>query len=321
VVLVPVPWEATVSYGHGTSGGPEAIRAASEQVDLFDLETGRPYLAGIAMLVADPELRDASDRAARLVARVIEEQTPSAGPAPSVPSGISPRCAEVNELSRWAHDRVRATVDEWLRRDKLVGVVGGDHSTAFGSIAAHATQRPGVGVLQFDAHADLRVAYQGFELSHASVMHQVLAELPGVRKLVSVGVRDLCEQEHESIDRSRGRVTAYFGPELARRACEGEPFRRVAQEIAAQLPDEVYVSFDIDGLDPALCPHTGTPVPGGLSFEKASAILDAVVQSGRRIVGFDLCEVAPGPDGDEWDANVGARILYKLIGYALASRA
>jgi len=82
----------------------------------------------------------------------------------------------------------------------------------------------------------------------------------------------------------------------------------------------VYVSFDIDGLDPALCPNTGTPVPGGLTFDQAVAIIDAVVVSGRTIVGFDLNEVAPGAEGDEWDGNVGARLLYKLIGATLVSR-
>lgn len=317
VVLVPVPWEATVSYGRGTSLGPEAIRAASEQVDLFDLETGEPHRAGIAMLAADPEWLRAGRRAARLAA---EARDGAGSPGAHAAGERQARCAEVNELCRRLADGVRTTVTRWTERGKLVGVVGGDHSVALGSIAAQAERHPGVGVLQLDAHADLRVAYEGFELSHASVMHQVLDSLPSVGKLVSVGVRDLCAEEYERVRRSRGRINAFFGPALARRGFEGEPFVRIAQQIAAQLPDEVYVSFDIDALDPALCPHTGTPVPGGLTFQQASAILAAVVRSGRRIVGFDLCEVAPGPPGDEWDANVGARVLYKLIGYALASQ-
>jgi agmatinase len=103
---------------------------------------------------------------------------------------------------------------------------------------------------------------------------------------------------------------------------EGESWGRLVGRIVAELPRDVYISFDIDGLDPALCPHTGTPVPGGLSFAEVSALLRAVVTSGRQILGFDLSEVAPdGPGGSEWDANVGARVLYKLIGFALLSRA
>ena len=89
--------------------------------------------------------------------------------------------------------------------------------------------------------------------------------------------------------------------------------------IIESLPNWVYVSFDIDGLDPLLCPSTGTPVPGGLSFNEAAILLKRVVDSGVTIVGFDLNEVAPGPDGDEWDANVGARMLYKLCSWMLKS--
>lgn len=312
-VLVPVPWEATVSYGRGTSDGPAAIRAASVQVDLFDLESGEPHRAGIAMLSADPDIARANERAVRLVAAII-------GPDGEPREGAAEMCEQVNELSRWVDEQVRRRVERWAEGGRLVGVVGGDHSTALGSITAQAKRHPGMGLLQIDAHADLRVAYQGFERSHASVMHQVLATLPEVHKLVSVGVRDLCGEEHRQILAYGERVAPFFGPDLARRTFEGEPFAHVAAAIADELPADVYVSFDIDGLDPSLCPHTGTPVPGGLSFDQASAILAALVRSGRRIVGFDLCEVAPGPDRDEWDANVGARVLYKLVGHGLRSR-
>jgi len=148
----------------------------------------------------------------------------------------------------------------------------------------------------------------------------VLAEVSGVRKLVSVGLRDFCVEEQALIERSTGRVAAFYDVALASRVLDGEPFARVAQQIVGELPQDVYVSFDIDALEPSLCPHTGTPVPGGLSYHQATRLLRAVVASGRRIVGFDLCEVGPGPAGDEWDANVGARVLYQLIGWALRSR-
>lgn len=309
------PWEATASYGRGAGEAPEAIVKASDQVDLHDVELGDPYRVGIAMLPADAAIRRSSDEARELVAKVV-----AALDAGRAQPEVTRWCARVDELSRWTHDRIAAAVRHWLERDKLVGLVGGDHSTSFGSIAAHAQQHAGIGVLQVDAHADLREAYQGFTYSHASVMHQVLSELDGVSKLVCVGVRDLCEEERDLYLRPGGRARAFFDAHIARRTAGGEPFQRVAQQIAAELPEQVYVSFDIDGLDPSLCPHTGTPVPGGLSFHQAMAVLDAVVRSGRRIVGFDLCEVAPGPSGDEWDANVGARVLYKLIGYALRSR-
>jgi hypothetical protein len=107
---------------------------------------------------------------------------------------------------------------------------------------------------------------------------------------------------------------------LSRQRMDGVPSNRLVDRIVEKLPRNVYLSFDIDGLDPTLCPHTGTPVPGGLSFQEAVALVAGVARSGRRIVGLDLMEVAPGPEGDEWDGNVGARLLYKMIGYALKSQ-
>jgi agmatinase len=151
-------------------------------------------------------------------------------------------------------------------------------------------------------------------------MHNVATRLTDVARIVQVGIRDLSETEAATIRGSGGRIRTWFDPDLQRSLHEGRAFADVAKRIADDLPDLVYLSFDIDGLDPSLCPHTGTPVPGGLSFAQATHLCRAVVESGRRIVGFDLCEVAPGPRGDEWDGNVGARLLYKMIGWALRSR-
>ncbi|HUS63859.1 MAG TPA: arginase family protein, partial [Kofleriaceae bacterium] len=224
-----------------------------------------------------------------------------------------------NELGARLNDWLRREVDAWLDRGRLVGVVGGDHAAPLGAIQALARRHPGLGVLHVDAHADLRDAYEGFTWSHASIMFNVVREAD-VGRLVQVGIRDLCEAEADLIRGSGGRVVTHFDAELKARQYDGEAWGAQCARIVADLPRDVYVSFDIDGLDPTLCPHTGTPVPGGLQFAEAAALVAAVVKSGRRIVGFDLCEVAPGPDGDEWDANVGMRLLYKLIGWALASR-
>lgn len=117
------------------------------------------------------------------------------------------------------------------------------------------------------------------------------------------------------------RVTMFDGPGLSASKFAGESWHSLCERIVARLPQQVYVSFDIDGLAPQYCPHTGTPVPGGLTFDEAVYLLSRVAASGRRIVGFDLCEVAPAPSGeDEWDANVGARMLYKLCLFALSSK-
>lgn len=310
VVLVPVPFDATTSYRPGAVDGPRAILEASRQVDLYDAETGNPWQSGIAMLDEADEIR-AWNREAR----------PAAEAVMSSPGNTADALARVNDLCERVNRRLHGEVQRLLAAGKLVGTVGGDHGCVYGAISAHAERFPGLGILHVDAHADLRRAYDGFEWSHASIMENVCRREPGIARLVQVGVRDLCEEERDLADGSGGRIVTHYDADLARERFEGGTWSAQVARIIEPLPDEVYVSFDIDGLDPKLCPNTGTPVPGGLSFHQASYLLGALARSGRRIVGFDLVEVAPGPDGDEWDGNVGARILYKLIGWALVSRA
>ena len=313
VILLPVPFDATTSYGKGASKGPAAILEASKQVDLFDLETGRPYEAGLFMLDESQDVVRWNETGNALSSKVIE----AAGLVEGKPE-LEAALREVNAISGQVNDFVHGESKRLLDAGKIVGLVGGDHAVPFGCIRAHAERFPGLSVLHFDAHADLRPAYEGFEWSHASIMHNVLRKT-SIARLVQVGIRDLSEEEFAQIEGSGGRVVTFYDVDLKRAKRSGEPFDDVAMRVASTLGEQVYVSFDIDGLDPALCPHTGTPVPGGLAFDEACAVLEAVVRSGRRIVGFDLNEVAPG-EHDEWDANVGARLLYKLIGWTLVSQ-
>ncbi len=314
VVVVPVPFAATTSYGGGAERGPAAVLAASKQVDLFDIETGRAYEAGIAMLPIPEKILGWHAEARREAEKVI-----ALGGRVSGDPAAQRALGRVNELGAAVNEDSCATVRALLARGKLVALLGGDHSAPFGAIRAIAEAHPGLGILHIDAHADLREAYEGFTFSHASIMHNVAARIPEVARIVQVGIRDFSEEELDAIERSNGRIRTFFDAHLARRAADGEPWSKQVDRVVADLPTEVYVSFDIDGLDPTLCPHTGTPVPGGLSFHQATSLVAGVVRSGRTIVGVDLNEVVPGVDGDEWDGNVGARILYKMIGWMLAS--
>lgn len=290
LVVIPVPWDATTSYRSGTARGPEAVLASSGQVDLFDRETGRPWQRGLAMLPIDPDLKAWND-----AARDAREREDI--------DGVNRMC-----------DRMVARVEELCRaqreQGRIVAVLGGDHSVPFSAIGVLAREAP-LSVLHVDAHADLRQAYQGYRWSHASIMANVLDHHPGVERLVQVGIRDFGEREWVRTQEDP-RITTFFDG-------EGSADRWAAP--VAALGARVWVSFDIDGLEPALCPATGTPVPGGLRWTDATALLATLAASGREIVGFDVCEVAPGPDasddGDGWDGNVGARLLYKLCGWAL----
>ncbi|MCU1246417.1 MAG: agmatinase [Acidobacteria bacterium] len=308
VVVIPVPYEATTSYGGGTSKGPAAVLEASRQVDLYDHETGRPYAAGIAMLPVPRKVVRWNAEAKRIAAAVIEK------------GGVVDRqtraaAAKVNAISERVNDWVYHTTEALLADGRLAVVLGGDHSVPFGAIRAYARRHPGLGILHLDAHADLREAYEGFTWSHASIFHNVMTRIEGVGRLVQVGVRDLGQAENAMIAGSEGRIVTFFDADVAMRKEQGVPFAEIADEIVGHLPDDIYLSWDIDGLDPTLCPGTGTPVPGGLSWNEAVGLLRAIRRSGKRIVGLDLCEVAPGET--EWDANVGARLLYKMIGFAL----
>lgn len=314
VHCLPVPWEATTSYGGGTVEGPAAILRASWQVDLHDLEVDRPYQAGIVMLPEDPRLREWNQEA-RPLARQIIELGGAIGDTPALHAALE----RVNELSSRMNAWVQAETATILEQGRIPAVVGGDHSTPFGAIRAAADRHPDLGLLQVDAHMDLRQAYEGFTWSHASITRNVVDAIPGVTSVVQVGIRDFCEEEEDCAASHGGRVHVWYDQAMAARRFQGDTWAAMVAEIIAPLPEAVWITFDIDGLDPKLCPGTGTPVPGGLEFHEAVHLIAAVARSGRRIVGFDLNEVAPSGE-TEWDANVGARLLYKLCAWTLVSQ-
>lgn len=197
----------------------------------------------------------------------------------------------------------------YLNQGKLVALLGGDHSTPLGYLQALASKYASFGILQIDAHADLRIAYEDFEYSHASVMYNAL-KIPQVEKLVQVGIRDYCQEEVDVMNAEGKRVKTFFDRDLKHDQFRGKTWKDQVGEIVDELPQNVFLSFDIDGLDPKLCPNTGTPVAGGFETEQVLFLVENVIASRRKLIGFDLNEV--GPSENEWDENVGARLLYRL---------
>jgi agmatinase len=216
-------------------------------------------------------------------------------------------------MNKWVYQQTK----ELLDNNKLVGLLGGDHSTPFGFYQALSEKHGDFGILQIDAHCDLRKSYEDFTYSHASIMYNSLSQIPELKKVVQVGIRDLGEQEWEYISNSEGRVETYFDHKIKERQYEGQTWKQIADEIVNHLPEKVHISFDVDGLDPKLCPSTGTPVQGGFDAEQVFYLIKAIIRSKRKLIGFDLCEVGVGDDN--WDANVGARVLWKMCNLLILS--
>ncbi|GAB5495347.1 MAG: agmatinase family protein [Phycisphaerales bacterium] len=287
VLVTPVCYDGTASYGKGTCRGPEIIYNAYEQLDY---EEPRFNLNGSALgvYIDEPVSFQAS--------------------------------ADDNTIGEQIREETRRRTLQALVRGQVPALLGGEHSVSLGAIEAAAQHSGELGVLQIDAHMDLRKDYEGYTYSHASVMRHVIDSCPSVSRLVQVGIRDYCQEERNVVDHADGRIMVLRDHMIFEAIDAGRSFKDLCIETVSMLPDNIYVSFDIDGLDPSLCPGTGTPVPGGLSFNQAVMLLQTVAESGKRVVGFDLVEVAASPDGSEWDANVGARILYRLCLCAAASQ-
>jgi len=314
--LIPVPWETTTSYGDGASRGPAAILRASYQVDLFDIETGDAYMAGYFMQDM-PEHILKRGRELKKKAGIFLEYLEAGNESDPKAAAIQ---AEINQASDEVNDWVYKQAKEVFAQGRVPAVLGGDHSTPYGIIRASCEKYAGdVGVLHVDAHADLRDAYQGYKHSHASIMFNVMETLKPA-KLVQVGIRDFSPGEYAYIQANSTRVKTYFDLPSKRRLNNGESWQKICTEIVSHLPQNVHVSWDIDGLMPDLCPGTGTPVPGGLSWDQALTLLAVLAESGRRIVSFDLNEVAEQEDPEsDWDGNVGARLLFKMCGWAMVT--
>lgn len=315
LVIFPVPWEVTVSYKAGTARAPEHIFRASLQVDLHDNDTANAWHRGIYMRDVDRTILLKSDylrKEAELYINYIAQ-----GENVNDNKFMCKTLKEVNAGGVLLNDWVYNQTKELLAKGKLVGLLGGDHSTPLGYYKAIAEKYGNFGILQIDAHLDLRKSYEGFIYSHASIMYNALNEVPELQKLVQVGIRDYGDDELQLVKDSNDRIVVFYDRAMKERMYEGELWKTIADEIVDQLPQNVFISFDIDGLDPKLCPNTGTPVLGGLEAEQTFYLFRKILATGRRFIGFDLNEV--GVSRTEWDENVGARVLYKLCNLLLSS--
>jgi agmatinase len=309
LVLVPIPWEATVSYKGGTAEGPSAILEASQQIDLYDLINPNGWKKGIAMQDIPTNILNKNKTTRDKTLKYFDKYAQGEIDL-NLQSEINNECLELKNY-------VQKTTSNLLKENKIVGIVGGDHSVPLGYLESLSEIYENFGVLHIDAHADLRDAYEGLTYSHASIFYNAL-KIKNITKLVQIGVRDFCEQEYNLVQKEKDRIALFTDYDIKKAIFEGITLKEKYTEIIDFLPENVYISFDIDGLIPYLSPNTGTPVVGGFTIEELVFLFEQIIDSGRKIIGFDLSEVAKG--NDEWDGNVGARILYKLCLLTLKSQ-
>jgi agmatinase len=271
-VILPIPYEATTTYGAGTREGPEAILAASRQVELWDEEFNWDPSAAIKLATARPLSPEVSGPQAML-------------------------------------DKIRREVQSWVSQGKLVLALGGEHTITTALIQAAQTRYPDLNVVALDAHADLREGYEGSKFSHACVMRRVYE---AGRPLTLLGTRSYSQEEYQLL-----RVAPRLKVFMARDLATPEGFQAALEHLQT-IAGPVYLSIDLDALDPAIMPAVGTPEPGGLSYRQVLAVIATLAQRGP-IIGVDMVELAPIP-GQRISEFTAARLLYKALGYIYQAR-
>ena len=303
IIIIPVLSDITCSYSKGTAEAPAKILEASTQLDFYSPYLPNAWEVKVSMLPIDNEQLKSNRAIGGLATTLIDKQE-NAEPLTEEDGRL---LLKINNHCDALNNKVEQQCLGILNVGKTPVLLGGDHNSPLGLLRALSKKYKDFGILQIDAHADLRDAYEGFEFSHASIMFNALKNKQ-ISKLVQVGVRDICPAEIELIQSSKGRIATFFDWNLKAEQYSGKTWKQQCDEIIKELPQNVYISFDIDGLDPKLCPNTGTPVPGGFEFSEAAYLLNKLAESGKTIIGADLNEVG----NDEWDSNVGARMLYVI---------
>ena len=315
IIIIPVPWDVTASYGKGTSRGPQAILDASVQLDFYHPLLENAFETKVYMTPISNEWIEINDQLCVKSAEYINFLESGS----DIKHGVSFKetLEEINTTQLGLRNNLKERALDLINKGKIIALLGGEHSTPLGLIEALNEIKKPFGILQIDAHADLRIAYEGFEQSHASIMYNVIQSCNYLTKLVQVGIRDIAQSEVDIIE-SNDKIKTFYDWDIKNKMFNGKTWNDIVDDIISHLPDSVYISFDIDGLSPELCPNTGTPVAGGFKLEEINYLIFKIVSAGKEIIGFDLNEVAPGEN--DWDANVGARALWNLVCAAEKSR-
>ena len=307
-LILPVPWAVSSSFRSGAERAPAAILEASAQIDLSIAEIEAPSTLGLHMLpISEAWVSQHNFLRPKVEAylRALEKKEDTTTYTDHIHQTNAASLALKNEISR--------QVDRILSAGKRPALLGGEHSITEGAVDALLRHYPQMALLHIDAHMDLRTRYTGLVHSHASVMYNIL-ENTSLPLLIQLGIREFSEEEQRYAKQQGARVRTFYADDIHRARWLGKNWAQLVEQMLSCLPEQVYLSLDIDALDPSYCPHTGTPAAGGFSFAELTYLLECLASSGRRILGFDLVEVVPSPDG--LDQFIAAQLLYRCCIYA-----
>lgn len=313
VVIVSVPWSVTSDYGRGATYTPDAIIDVSAKSGVYDALSGVNLKGRIATAVIDYNIQEISEQLGRDAERV--DDYLGGGTTPLPKEYIMRKKGAIDEGFSEMQKSTYQQVKQYAEMGKVVAVVGGDHSVAYGAVKAVAECYEGVGVLFIDAHADFEISTAGYNYTHRTIARNIIEEIDSVERVVEVGVRDV-SQEEMTLVQSSPKVDIFLAESLAAARFEGRSWKELCQEVVSKLPQRVYISFDIDALKIEFCQNTNAPVPGGMTFDEVIYLIGCVAASGREIVGFDISEVVPDLE-DRMDATVAARLLGKMCVVAI----
>jgi len=271
IVILPLPYEHSVSYGKGTSAGPAEILKASAFVEFYDDEFENELCFNEKIATVEPVDFD-------------------------------------GKVDREALDLIRSKVTGLLDMGKFVVSVGGEHTISIGAIEAHFSKYPYMSILHFDAHSDLRTDYENSPYSHACFMARVTDFFPNER-ITQVGIRAQCKEEAGFIKEKK--IKTFYSSAI-RRGIYGKNW---VESVVNTLGDNVYISFDLDSFDPSVMPSTGTPEPDGFLYNEALEIFRALHSKGKKIIGFDVVELAPIEHLHHPNLTA-ARLIYKILNFA-----
>lgn len=307
-VIIPIPWDVTAP-SDGAANAPDAVFEASKNISLYQEKLEDAWKEGLYMHNIPVKWKESSFQLRKIRNRIHSQHNKKLTDAKR--AELSKDCKNINLTSRLLNEWVEHISGEYLKSNKLVGLLGGGQAVSSGFLTALSRKYDSFGILHLDAHPDLLNTYEGLEFSDFSCMYYAL-KISQLRKLVLAGCREISYAEDDIIQKNYQMIKLFSDKYIKERHFKGTTFKMMISEIISPLPKNVYISFDAGVLQPAAMPHVGFPQPSGFSYEEISFLFSELRQSGKKIIGFDLSGIRPKKENNFWDAQLGAHLLFEL---------